>query len=114
MGDGLNKPAEISLFKIYKRDAEGKAYKEGEELSKFVQRLQKTASRQGTEHVDYDADKGIWRFRVEHFSRYRFLLGTIVPLQCLGNFFSACRFPCTPFSVQLMLQKCSKRLYCTT
>ena len=69
LGDGLNKPAEISLYKIYKRYANSNAVKEGPELEKFVQKLKKTASRQGTEHVDYDADKGIWRFRVEHFSR---------------------------------------------
>ncbi len=69
MGEGLNKPAEISLYKIFRRDAKGETIKEGDVLCKFVNKLKATASKQSTEFVDYDAEKGIWRFRVEHFSR---------------------------------------------
>lgn len=70
LGDGLNKPAEISLYRIFKRDAKGQPFKEGKELDSFTQKLRKTASKQGTEFVGYDAEKGVWKFRVEHFSRF--------------------------------------------
>jgi len=70
MGEGLNKPAEISLYKIVKRDANGTIIRQGEDFQKFVHKLKLMSSRQGTEFVSYDEEKGIWKFRVEHFSRY--------------------------------------------
>ena len=69
MGEGLNKPAEISLYKIVKRDAKGHVIKQGEEFQKFVQKLKLMASRQSTEFISYDEEREIWKFRVEHFSR---------------------------------------------
>jgi len=70
MGEGLNKPAEISLYKIVKRDANGTIIRQGEDFQKFVHKLKHMSSRQGTEFVSYDEERGIWKFRVEHFSRY--------------------------------------------
>ncbi|KAL0018702.1 hypothetical protein WJX79_002745 [Trebouxia sp. C0005] len=73
MGEGLNKPAEISLYKIVKRDANGTIIRQGQDFQKFVHKLKLMSSRQGTEFVSYDEERGIWKFRVEHFSRYGLL-----------------------------------------
>ena len=69
MGEGLNKPAEVALYKIFRRDSKGEIIRSGEELQKFVHKLRVTASKQSSEYIGYDEEKGVWRFRVEHFSR---------------------------------------------
>lgn len=70
LGDGLNKPAEITLYKIFKRDkATGEPITDPKEQQKFARKLEETATRQNTEFVSFDMDKGIWKFRVDHFSR---------------------------------------------
>lgn len=70
LGDGLNKPAEITLYKIFKRDQNGEPTKNPAEQQKFFKKLQHTATKQNTEFINYDADRGIWKFRVDHFSRF--------------------------------------------
>ena len=71
IGQGLNRPAEIALTGIFKMDkASGKPTTDTSVISKFVQKLKSLAVGQNARFVDYKADKGIWRFRVDHFSRY--------------------------------------------
>ena len=68
MGDGLNKPAEVTLYKVLPRE-KGVAITDPVKKEKWIRRLQETATKQSTEFVSYDPDRGIWKFRVEHFSR---------------------------------------------
>lgn len=50
--------------------ATGKPSTDSTVISKFVQKLKSLAAGQNARFVDYKADKGIWRFRVDHFSRW--------------------------------------------
>lgn len=65
LGSGLNKPAIVELLGIFppRKSPTIEAYKE-----RVKQRTQDI----GATFLDYSGDKGIWRFRVEHFSRYGF------------------------------------------
>lgn len=63
MGEGLNKPAEVSLYKVSPQTTDPN------KQQKFIRKLQQTATKQNTEFVSYDLDRAIWKFRVEHFSR---------------------------------------------
>ncbi|GMF22639.1 unnamed protein product [Phytophthora lilii] len=65
LGKGLNKPAIVELLGIFppRKSASPEKYKE-----RVKQRTQDI----GATYLDYSIDKGIWRFRVEHFSRYGF------------------------------------------
>ena len=99
MGEGLNKPAEISLYKIVKRDASGAIIRQGEDFQKFVHKLKLMSSRQGTEFVSYDEEKGIWKFRVEHFSRFRSLTSH------LNLYFAVCKDSCSKIAFSGMTYK---------
>ena len=68
MGDGLNKPAEVTLYKVLPRE-KGVLIEDPAKKQKWIRRLQETATKQSTEFISYDPDRGIWKFRVEHFSR---------------------------------------------
>ena len=83
LGDGLNKPAEITLYKIFKRDkTTGQPSTDPKEQEKFARKLQETATKQNTEFVNYDKEKGIWKFRVDHFSRFGAVLSACNALVC--------------------------------
>uniref|UniRef100_A0A0D6QTQ4 Peptidase S59 domain-containing protein n=1 Tax=Araucaria cunninghamii TaxID=56994 RepID=A0A0D6QTQ4_ARACU len=70
-GQGLNKPAEITLLNVKCVDKKtGQHYTEGPEVEKFERRLKKKTEEQGAEFVLYSASKGEWKFRVKHFSKY--------------------------------------------
>lgn len=70
IGEGLNKPAEIALSGVFRIDkATGKPTTDPAAISKYTQKLKAKAASQGARFVDYNADKGVWRFRVDHFSR---------------------------------------------
>lgn len=64
----MNKPAEVTLYKVFPRE-KGEVLSDPKKQQKWVRKLQETATKQNTEFVSYDADRGIWKFRVEHFSR---------------------------------------------
>ncbi|OVA16590.1 Peptidase S59 [Macleaya cordata] len=71
VGQGLNKPAEVTLLNIKCFDKKtGLQYKEGAKVEKYKEMLMKKARDQGAEFVSYDPSKGEWKFRVNHFSRY--------------------------------------------
>lgn len=71
VGQGLNKPAEVTLLNIKCYDKKtGKQILEGPRIEKYKEMLKKKAEDQGAESLSYDPDKGEWKFRVSHFSKY--------------------------------------------
>ncbi|CDP12259.1 unnamed protein product [Coffea canephora] len=71
VGQGLNKPAEVTLLNIKCFDKKtGQHYTEGPRIEKYKEMLKRKAEDQGAEFVSYDPVKGEWKFRVKHFSRY--------------------------------------------
>ncbi|XP_056173613.1 nuclear pore complex protein NUP98A-like [Syzygium oleosum] len=69
IGQGLNKPAEVTLLNIKCIDKKtGKQYIEGPKVEKYKEMLKKAAEKQGAEFVYYDPFKGEWKFKVRHFS----------------------------------------------
>lgn len=72
VGQGLNKPAEVTLLNIKCFDKKtGQQYTEGPRIEKYKEMLKRKAADQGAEFVSYDPVKGEWKFRVQHFSKYR-------------------------------------------
>ncbi|KAK9275408.1 hypothetical protein L1049_022672 [Liquidambar formosana] len=72
VGQGLNKPAEVTLLNIKCFDKKtGRQYTEGPKIEKYKEMLKRKAEDQGAEFVSYDAIKGEWKFRVSHFSKYK-------------------------------------------
>ena len=70
-GQALNRPAEVMLLNVYKRDkATGDPQKDPASVDAYVRRLKKLAAKQSSRFLDYDVQGGVWRFEVEHFSRY--------------------------------------------
>ena len=76
VGQGLNKPAEVTLLNIKCMNKKtGQQYTEGPKVDKYKEMLIKKAEEQGAEFVSYDAVQGEWKFRVKHFSSYGFGAG---------------------------------------
>lgn len=72
VGQGLNKPAEVTLLNIKCIDRKtGNHYTEGPKIDRYREMLKRKAEDQGAEFVSYDPIKGEWKFRVNHFSKYR-------------------------------------------
>ncbi|XP_039045282.1 nuclear pore complex protein NUP98A-like isoform X2 [Hibiscus syriacus] len=72
VGQGLNKPAEVTLLNIKCFDKRTRQqYTEGPKVEKYKDMLKKKAKDQGAEFISYDPVKGEWKFRVNHFSKYR-------------------------------------------
>lgn len=72
VGQGLNKPAEVTLHNIKCFDKRtGQHYTEGPRIEKYKEMLRRKAEDQGAEFVSYDPVKGEWKFRVNHFSMYK-------------------------------------------
>ncbi|XP_022157427.1 nuclear pore complex protein NUP98A-like isoform X2 [Momordica charantia] len=71
-GQGLNKPAEVTILNIKCFDKKtGHQYTEGPKAEKYKELLRKKTEAQGAEFVSHDPVKGEWKFRVEHFSKYK-------------------------------------------
>ncbi|VFQ98328.1 unnamed protein product [Cuscuta campestris] len=71
VGQGLNKPAEVTLLNIKCSDKKtGKSCTDGPRVEKYKEMLRRKAEDQGAEFVSYDPVNGEWKFRVKHFSRY--------------------------------------------
>ncbi|XWS50219.1 hypothetical protein CRYUN_Cryun12cG0069900 [Craigia yunnanensis] len=72
VGQGLNKPAEVTLLNIKCFDKKtGHQYTEGPKVEKYKDMLKRKAEDQGAEFMSYDPIKGEWKFRVNHFSTYK-------------------------------------------
>ncbi|WJX55187.1 hypothetical protein P8452_40987 [Trifolium repens] len=70
VGQGLNKPAEVTLNIKYFDKKAGQQYTGGPRIDKYKEMLKRMAKNQGVEFVSYDANKGEWKFKVNHFSSY--------------------------------------------
>ncbi|CAK7357516.1 unnamed protein product [Dovyalis caffra] len=74
VGQGLNKPAEVTLLNIKCFDKKtGRQFTEGQKIEKYKEMLKRKAEDQGAEFVSYDPVKGEWKFKVNHFSKYMLL-----------------------------------------
>ncbi|XP_061342634.1 nuclear pore complex protein NUP98A isoform X2 [Gastrolobium bilobum] len=72
VGQGLNKPAEVTLLNIKCVDKKtGNQYTEGPKIEKYKEMLKRKAEDQGAEFVSYDPTKGEWKIKVNHFSVYK-------------------------------------------
>ena len=77
-GEGLNKPAEITLFNVHKLEkGTGKVVKDPQKVETFRKKLQMRAQAQGAEFISYKQDVstrnpkgGEYTFAVNHFSKY--------------------------------------------
>lgn len=69
MGQGLNVPSTIEMENSWPRQDLSKYTPEraARYMDKHIDRLTRI---EGTEFVDYDKSRGIWRFRVPHFTTY--------------------------------------------
>ena len=65
VGQGLNKPAVIHLYKCYPDDKEKNIT--DEQLSLYLASLQKICKEKGAEFKSYDRNTGEWIFKVEYF-----------------------------------------------
>ncbi|GFZ09506.1 nucleoporin autopeptidase [Actinidia rufa] len=73
VGQGLNKPAEVTLLNVKCINKKtGKQYINGPKVIAYREMLMKKATEQGAEFVSYGPVEGEWKFRVEHFSQYSF------------------------------------------
>ncbi len=71
VGQGLNKPAQVTLLNVKCVDKKtGQHYSDGPEVEKFEKRLKSKTEKQGAEFISYSALKGEWKFQVQHFSRF--------------------------------------------
>ncbi|KAE9416885.1 hypothetical protein Angca_004309 [Angiostrongylus cantonensis] len=73
VGEGLNRPAEITLERVWHVDRVTK--EEIRDTLKLIDlgwrdRLEKVTARMGATFKDYRPSTGSWVFRVEHFSKY--------------------------------------------
>ncbi|KAI6218354.1 Nuclear pore complex protein Nup98-Nup96 [Aphelenchoides fujianensis] len=75
IGEEFNRKATISLDGVYPIN---RATREeihdplSEEAQTFARQLERKCIKMDADFVDYDAENGVWTFRVRHFSRYGF------------------------------------------
>ncbi|GLE06558.1 hypothetical protein PINS_up015952 [Pythium insidiosum] len=65
LGTGLNRPAIVELLGVFPP-------RKTQDPEQYRERVQQRTVDIGATFIDYSPSKGIWRFRVEHFSRYGF------------------------------------------
>ncbi|CAK4086421.1 unnamed protein product [Aphanomyces euteiches] len=65
LGEGLNKPALVELLHIYPPEDPNKR-------AQYIDRVKARTEHMDASFVDYQPDSGVWKFKVEHFSRYGF------------------------------------------
>ena len=66
-GAKLNRPAVITMHDIFPKDGPSSSTEAKEKLKR---KIEKTTTKMEAELLSFDADNGIWQFRVGHFSRY--------------------------------------------
>eukprot|EP01022_Parablepharisma_sp_SALTPOND_P026498 TRINITY_DN64274_c2_g1_i1.p1 TRINITY_DN64274_c2_g1~~TRINITY_DN64274_c2_g1_i1.p1 ORF type:complete len:1466 (+),score=190.33 TRINITY_DN64274_c2_g1_i1:1864-6261(+) len=64
IGQKLNKPATIHLYKCFPRKQDTKSN------DKFIRKLKAASEQQDAEFISYDAEVGEWTFKVKHFTKY--------------------------------------------
>ncbi|EFJ08667.1 hypothetical protein SELMODRAFT_131286 [Selaginella moellendorffii] len=70
VGDGLNKPAEVTLFNIHWNDNLDGQEQQEQQQQQFEMMLRDESERQGSHFISYDAASGEWKFLVDHFSTF--------------------------------------------
>merc|ERR1712060_599155 len=65
-GEGLNRPAAVTLFRCTPPPSNG-AVPDEDAKARHRQRIAVMTESKGARFVDYDYDNGIWQFSVEHF-----------------------------------------------
>ena len=79
VGEGLNKPAEVTLYGVYKRDKDtGQPVTDPEAIENYRKRLRRLAASQKSRFLEYEPQGGLWRFEVDHFSRLAYLSLTCI------------------------------------
>jgi nuclear pore complex protein Nup98-Nup96 len=66
-GSKLNRPAVITMHGVYPKSGPESTDDAKEKLSK---KIEKSTKKMGAELISFNADTGVWSFRVGHFSRY--------------------------------------------
>ncbi|EJK61940.1 hypothetical protein THAOC_17490 [Thalassiosira oceanica] len=66
-GTKLNRPAVIIMNDIYPKDGPESSHEAKEKLKR---KIDKSTKKMNAELLSFDADAGVWTFRVGHFSRY--------------------------------------------
>mmetsp|Transcript_12861 Transcript_12861/g.19266 ORF Transcript_12861/g.19266 Transcript_12861/m.19266 type:complete len:1119 (-) Transcript_12861:338-3694(-) len=64
VGEKLNRPAIITLNNVLPRGTGDR------DLARYAAKISSTTAKMGGKLISYDANTGVWVFRVEHFSRY--------------------------------------------
>lgn len=67
IGQGLNKPGEVTLLNIKAENKKTGQKYTGPALEKYKEMLARKGQEQGAEFISYDPIKEEWKFRVEHF-----------------------------------------------
>ncbi|KII64871.1 Nuclear pore complex protein Nup98-Nup96 [Thelohanellus kitauei] len=72
VGSGLNKPARLTLYNVFPKDANGEIIKDldSESLKDFESYLQRKAQLLDAEFLEYDPRSGSFTFTVSHFTKY--------------------------------------------
>lgn len=70
VGQGLNKPAEVTLLNMKSFKKTGEHIIEGPRVERFKEGIIKKTAQQGAEFISYSPVTGEWKFRVKHFSKY--------------------------------------------
>jgi hypothetical protein len=74
VGHGINKPARVTLEKLFPRDRATNRRKTDEDsLGRYELKIKKSTERLGAKFLAYSRQLGNWIFEVEHFSRYGLL-----------------------------------------
>jgi len=68
LGSKLNRPAVITMYDVFPKDGGADATEVAR--SKFEKRISKSTKKMGADLISYNAETGVWKFRVLHFSRY--------------------------------------------
>jgi nuclear pore complex protein Nup98-Nup96 len=66
-GSKLNRPAVITMHGIYPKSGPESS---SEAKDKLAIKIEKSTKKMGAELISFNADTGVWMFRVGHFSRY--------------------------------------------
>ncbi|KAL7521194.1 hypothetical protein ACHAWX_005888 [Stephanocyclus meneghinianus] len=66
-GSKLNRPAIITMYGIYPKSGPESS---SESKDKLANKIEKSTKKMGAELISFNADTGVWKFRVGHFSRY--------------------------------------------
>ncbi|EFA76616.1 putative nucleoporin 98 [Heterostelium album PN500] len=70
VGEGLNRRALVTLQQCWPLNPEGGYRRSEEDLTRYESLLKRKSKNDGIQFLEYDGDAGLWRFKVEHFSKY--------------------------------------------